>query len=289
MGWTLGIVGWLLAAVMVAWLHRRLDRARPRYPAEVMSFALKLETELGRCHPGVEFLGMLPDRFACLLRVDGQETPVSLHDAYRHHQTFPDAFSSMVARLVEDVREVGLDRVGDLDFAAVAPLLLPQVRSREWLQLQGCFGDSGLAYSALNDQLVTVYVIDDPHSMVFVCRAHLRRWRKSERDVHNLAVANLARMGDVQLGAVAGRRDPIVLQTGDGYDAARVLLLTEAADDLLVAMPDRDTLWVGTEQGLNLEQLMATTQAIASKAAHPVSPQVWRLSAGQLEALPVRR
>ncbi|MCA8965662.1 MAG: hypothetical protein H6838_12110 [Planctomycetes bacterium] len=284
MAWFWGLLGWVLAASVVAWLHRRFDRQRPRYPAEVMAFVLKLETEIARTCRDVEFLGVLPDRFACLLRVDGQETPISLHDAYRHYQAFPDAFASMVKRLLQDVREVGLDRVGDRDFAAAAPLLLPQIRSHAWLQAQGCFGDSGIVYTKLNDELVTVYVLDDPMSMVFVCRAHLRSWRKSEVDVHNLAVANLARLGDLQLGDDGAWRGPMVVQTGDGYDAARVLLLAQAGD-LLVAMPDRDTLWVGTEEGQNLEQLMATTEAIASKAAHPVSAQVWRLNAGQLEAL----
>lgn len=247
---------------------------------------LRLETEIARSHPDIEYLGMLPDRFACLLRIDGQETPISLHDVYRAYQAFPDTFQGLVSRLLTDVREVGLDRVTDLDFAAAAPLLRPQVRNREWLDAQGCFGDSGLAHTRLNDELVTVYVIDDPSSMVFVCRAHLQRWRKSERDVHNLAVANLARLGDLQ-GLPVGER-PVVVQTGDGYDAARVLLLQET-QGLIVAMPDRDTLWVGTEKGQNLEQLMATTAAISKAAAHPVSQQVWRLSDGRLQAVPVRR
>lgn len=285
MWWIWGLTGWVLAAAGLAWLHRRLRRGLPRYPAEVRAFLLRLECEIGRSHADVQFLGLLPDRFACLVRIDGQETPISLHDVYRHYQTFPGAFGEMVQRLFVDVREVGLDRVGDLDFAAAAPLLRPQIRSRQWLESQGCFGDAGLVYSRLNDELVSVYVIDDASSMVFVCRAHLRRWRKSEADVRNLAVANLGRLGEVRLEPGGAR--PLVLQIGDGYDAARVLLLNEA-QSLLVAMPDRDTLWVGPEEGQNLEQLMATTAAIANTAAHPVSPQIWRLNAGQLEALPAR-
>jgi len=225
----------------------------------------------------------LPDRFACLLRVDGQETPVSLHDAFRHAEAFPEAFPRMVERLLADIREVGLDRVGDLDFADAAPLLRPQVRSRAWLEQQGCFGDSGLAYSRLNDELVTVYVIDDPQCMVFVCRAHLQRWRKTEADVHNLAVANLRRLGTEGLQKASAAGEPLLVQSGDGYDAARVLLL-EQAEGLLVAIPDRDTLWVGGEQSQSLEQLMAATEEMARSAPHPVSPHVWRVKDGQLEA-----
>lgn len=247
---------------------------------------LRFETELAATHPGIRYLGLLPDRFACLLQVDQQETVVGLHEAFRRAEAFPSQFREMVAQLVADVREIGLDRIDDIDFAAAAPHLMPQVRSRAWLQQQGCFGDSGLLFRSLNDDLVTVYVIDDAQSMVFVCRAHLRRWRKQEDDVHNLALANLARLGPpAPRGNVADQ--PLLLQSGDGFDAARVLLL-ESAEGLLVAVPDRDTLWVGSAAGQQLEQLMAATEAIAESSPHPVSERVFRVTDGQLAALPAR-
>lgn len=283
MAWLWGILGWLAGSAVLATWHHRARKQKPAYPPEVAAFLVRLETVLAESFPTVAFLGMLPDRFACLLRVEGQETPVALHEAFRHATAFPDAFRRIVEQLVLDIREVGLDGVADLDFADVAPLLLPQVRSRAWLAEQGCFGDSGLAYTRLNDELVTVYVIDDPHSMVFVCRAHLQRWRKVEADLHNLAVANLARRGTEGLQKAAASAEPLLVQSGDGYDAARVLLLQEA-EGLLVAIPDRDTLWVGNEQGQSLERLMATTEEVARNAPHPVSPQVWRVKDGRLEA-----
>lgn len=277
-------IGWGALAVTLAWVHHRLRRPVAGYPPEVAAFLLRLETELAAAHPEVQFLGMLPDRFACLLRVAGQETPVGLHEAWRHAEAFPDAFSRMVARLLADVGEVGLDRVADFDFAAAAPVLLPQVRSVSWVEAQGAFGDAALVQRPLNRDLVVVYVIDDPQCMVFVCREHLRRWRKTEADLNNLALANLVRKGASALDAAAASGEPIVLQSGDGFDAARVLLL-EQAEGLLVAIPDRDTLWVGPEQGQNLDQLMATTEAIARQSAHPVSPSLYRVKDGQLAPL----
>lgn len=286
--WLWGVLGWCTASVVVAALHLRLRRLQPQYSPEVAAFLTRLETVLAESHPGVRFLGMLPDRFACLLRIDGQETPVSLHDAFRHAEAFPDAFPRMVERLVRDITEVGLDRIGDLDFAAAAPMLLPQVRSQEWLDRQGCFGDSGLVHQRIHESLVTVYVLDDPHCMVFVCRAHLQRWRKTEADLHNLAVANLARLGTVGLQSVGKANEPLLVQSGDGYDAARVLLL-EQTEGLLVAIPDRDTLWVGRDSGQDLAKLMATTEELAREATHPVSPNLWRLKDGQMQAVTVSR
>lgn len=283
--WLWGTLAWGVVTVAAVALHHRFRRTIDRFEDEVRGFMLRFETELATAHPEVEFLGMLPDRFACLLRIDGQETPVGLHEAYRHAQAFPDAFSRMVARLLHDVREVGLDHVDDIDFASAAPMLLPQVRNRQWLQEQGCFGDSGLAYTALGDDLATVYVLDGGICMVFVCRAHLQRWRKTVAEVHNLAVANLRRLGDAGLEQAAARGENVRLHSGDGFDAARVLLLADAPG-LLVAIPDRDTLWVGPEQTQDLAQLMATTEAIAETAAHPVSSAVYRLKDGRLEPVP---
>jgi len=277
-------IGWGALAVLLAWVNHRLQRGRHGYPPEVVAFLLRLETELAESHPDVAFLGMLPDRFACLLRVAGQETPVGLHEAWRHAQAFPDAFARMVARLLADVGETGLDQVADFDFAAAAPILLPQVRSRSWVEAQGAFGDAALVQRELNHDLLVVYVIDDAHCMVFVCREHLRRWRKTEADLHNLALTNLARLDGERLNVAAAGAEPMVLQSGDGFDAARVLLLDQA-EGLLVAIPDRDTLWVGPSQGQNLEQLMATTEAIARQSPHPVSPNLYRVTDGRLAPL----
>lgn len=285
--WLWVVVGWGAVAVVMAVLHRRLRGGADRYPPEVAAFVLRFENELTAAHAEVDFLGMLPDRFACLLRVDGQETVVGLSELYRHAAAQPDGFTRLVLRLLTDIREIGLDRVEDLDFGAVAAALMPQVRSVAWLDTHGRFGDSGLVHTPLNDELVTVYVVDVTSSMVFVCREHLRRWRRTAAEVHQLAMGNLARRGAEGLPS-NGDAEPVVLQSGDGFDASRVLLLT-ASEGLLVAIPDRDTLWVGPEQGQDLEQLMATTAAIAAQAPHPVSAQVFRVTAGRIESVAAPR
>jgi len=282
--WQWGLLGWVLVSGIAAVLHYRFRRSEPGFTPEVAGFVLRLETILAKNHPDVEFVGMLSDQFACVLAVDGQETPVSLHDAYRHEMAFPDSFPVFVARLLDEIREFGLDRVEDLDLAFASQQLLPQIRSRDWLESKGCFGDSGLVHRWLNDQLVTVYVVDAPNCMLFLCRAHLKRWRKTEEDIHNLAVANLRRLDPAQFAQIRSVAEPLRVEVGDGYDAARVLLLEEA-DGLLVAIPDRDVLWVGLEDGTDLESLMADTREIAGCAPHPISPEVFRIIGGQLEAV----
>lgn len=278
--WLWVSVGWCALALAGVVLHHRLRSKSSRYPPEVAAFVLQLENELAAAHPGVQFLGMLPDRFACLMRVDGQETPIGLYEAFRHAEAFPESFTRMVAQLVGDVRDVGLDRADELDFATAAHLLMPQVRSKEWLDEQGTFGDSGLVHTAINDQLVTVYVVDDSSCMVFLCRTHLKRWQKDVQDLHNLALTNLAKLGRNGIDDVSA--ESVLLQSGDGFDASRLLLIDQQ-EGLLVAVPDRDTLWAGPEAGQDIEQLMSVTEQIADRSQYPVSSRLFRVTDGRLE------
>ena len=278
--WLWASGGWCVLALAGVVFHHRLRSKSSRYPPEVAAFVLQLENELLAAHPDVQFLGMLPDRFACLMRVDGQETPVGLYEAFRHAEAFPESFTRMVAQLVGDIREVGLDRADELEFATAAQLLMPQVRSKDWLEQQGTFGDSGLVHTPINEQLVTVYVVDDSSCMVFLCRAHLKRWQKDVRDLHNLALANLARLGRNGIDNVSA--EAVLLQSGDGFDASRLLLIDQQ-DGLLVAIPDRDTLWAGPEEGQDLATLMAVTEQIADRSQYPVSSHLFRVKDGRLE------
>lgn len=280
--WLWIVAGWCATSVLLAVLHHRLLRLQPALMPEVEAFLLAFETQLAR-HPQVQYRGLLPGQFACLLRVRGQDTPLSLYDLHRRVEAFPDRFAATVDQLVSEIEEIGLDRIADHEFGHVATAILPQVRNRKWVDAQGRFGDSALVQRPLNAELSVVYVIDDPHTMVFVCRAHLTAWRRQEEDLHRLALGNLQRRAGG--AALPLSHEPLLLQTGDGYDAARVLLLDETArsDSLLVAVPDRDTLWVAQEEGQNLASLMAATEAMAQQAPHPVSDRLFRFRAGRLE------
>lgn len=281
------IAGWCLAAVILAVVHHRLRR-RSRLPsspvaAEVRGFLRAFEAALAD-YPHIEYRGLLPGQFACLLRVDGQDTPVSLHELYRRAEVFPASLPVAVATLVDEIEERGLDRLADHDFASVATSILPQVRSRRWIEEHGRFGDAALVQRPLTEDLAIVYVLDDPHAMVFVCRAHLRQWLRDVEDLHHLAVGNLQRRGGLQFCSSRAGAEPVLLQSGDGYDAARVLLL-DSVDGLLVAMPDRDVLWVANAEGQDLTTLGAAAAAMAAAAPHPISDRLYRLTDGRLEPL----
>ena len=281
----LGLVAlWCGLAVALAVAFHRLRQRAPSLPTEVREFLAKLEGELAQ-HDDVEWLGLLPGQFSGLLRVRGQETPVSLHELFRRSEAFPERFAQSVAQLLSEIDEAGLDRIDDHEFGGVAVDLMPQVRSLAWVEGQGRFGDSALVQRRFGADLAVVYVVDDPHSMVFVCRAHLKRWGRTAEDVHQLAMQNLQQLSAKDGIPAAAPGAPVMLQTGDGYDAARVLLLDEKRD-LLVAMPDRDVLWVAFDEGQDLAQLQRKAATMAAAASHPVSGRIYRMTqAGPQPAL----
>lgn len=284
MAWFLG--GWIALSVVAAVVfHLVRSRYAPvTIPPEVQRFLRRLQEELATNHPSVGVCGMLPGRFAIVLRLDGQETPLGLHELFRHSLAFPDAFAQAVARFVREARSDGLDRPHDHSFADVATNLLPQVRAMDWVRSAApALGDAALVHRPFGDDLAICYVIDEPWSMVFVCRAHLRQWGRSEEDLFRLASQNLQRLAGAELPIPGVNDEPIIVRSGDGYDAARVLMLDpERVEGLLVAMPERDVLWLCSESSAGLAELMSLNEEQNREAEHPVSPHLYRMQAGRL-------
>lgn len=287
--WTWIATAWLAAAGVALYAHCRLRRRGFAMDPDDAAFLMRFENELDRCHRDIGFLGLLPDRVACLLCVDGQETVVSLHGLRPFADAPGDEFTRRVASLLGEVRDVGLHRVDGIgaDFATACDNLLPQVRTRAWLDEHGAFGDSGLVHRALAEGLVVVYVLDDGPDMVFVCRRQLQRWRRSEPDLYQIACANLAVTGAPLPAALPP--EGMVLRSGDGFDAARVLLLLDAATELVVGLPDRDTLFVGDPERVDVARVEAAVAAVAANAPHPVTDALYRLNGGRLQPVAADR
>jgi hypothetical protein len=276
-----------LRALAGAWRRRQPPHRGRVDPPEIVALVDALREQVEVHHPGVQVRGLVPARGGLLVSVDGQETVVSLTHLQRQIEAFPDAFGEIVRGLVDQIRGEALDRIEDHLFLDVFPELLPQIKSTAWLRDHGPpFGDAALAHRSLGADLVVCYVIDGPTAVLFVCQGHLRRWGRSIEDLHSLAMRNLRERvrGQVPLP----RHSPILLHTGDGYDAARVLLLDPSASDgLLVAMPDKDTLWLGCDGQVDLGELLRDNERLSTKSAYPVSPRVYRIHGGRLAPIDV--
>jgi hypothetical protein len=123
---------------------------------------------------------------------------------------------------------------------AIRPALLPADSGHPLLT----DGPAGLAVA---------YVVVADGAEVPVDASHLRAWRVEPRDIQYAAMSNLAAWSESAgwLDEVDGHRRLVWSDSGDGMDAARILLASvrrRLTDELgprgrvLVAMPERDLL-----------------------------------------------
>lgn len=273
-------IGWLGVGLLAVAILGRSRLARRREERRTAQFVVLVRNALHAA--GADLKGIVPGRFMAIVEVDGQETPLPLAPMYRHWSEFPADLGLLTARLVREIREDGLDQFQDFDFGAFATDLLPQIRSLDWVRAQApAFGDGRLVHRELGADLALCYVIDDTWAMTFVCQGHLRRWGKSEADLFGLACQNLTTRTPEEVRARLVAGEPTLLRSGDGYDAARLLLLdVEQAQDLLIALPERDVLWVGAaaDQG-ELADLMGQSGVECAQSVRPISPKLYRVVA----------
>jgi hypothetical protein len=278
--WTWILVVGALLCGGAAWALRRHVAVDPT--EDLSAFIDRLAAQIALHGDDYQVRGMVPGTFTMVISVNGQEVPVPLDNVHRHFLTFPDQLPLLVGQLLKEIEEVGLESPADHMFVDAAMRILPQICPLTWVFANApAFGDSAIVHRPFGPDLAICYVIDDPWSVVFVCQAHLRAWRRSEADVFHLANQNLRRLSEADLPLPDVESGPVRVPSADGYAAARVLLIDpERAGDLLIAMPARDALYLGrTADQQQLERLMA---AAGQRSGHPVSTGLYRLENQQL-------
>ena len=79
-------LGWLSLSLLAAWIWVRLLRDRDDATGGVRAFLAMLQEAID-AHPDAAWAGLLPGRFAAVVTVDGQETPIGLHSLHREYET----------------------------------------------------------------------------------------------------------------------------------------------------------------------------------------------------------
>lgn len=274
---------WVGACLLVTAATLALLRACRAAGHDRRRFLRELAEAVRRRDPEVAVLGVAASGPVAIVEARGQETPVPLQHAYERWLAFPDSIEAIADTLLERYVRDALDDPRDHLFADCADTILPQIRTREWLFARGpAFGDAAIAHRPLGDDLVVCYVIDDPWCMVFVTQAHLRQWGRREEDLYHLATRNLHILAGGEQVLEGDESEPLLLRSDDGYGAARLLLLDLGrVEGRLVAVPDRDELWIGP-RGRFSRRLAARAARAAAAAAHPVSPHLYAVRGGEL-------
>jgi hypothetical protein len=171
------------------------------------------------------------------------------------------------------------------EFEDVKPDLLPSVRPRsmvEYMRLKSELDGhepAEMAYLPLTDHLVVCLVYDLPSSMQFVMADQVEKWGVTLHEAMEVAYQNLDEREFVMmgLGSEGGAGQFYVIETGDSYDATRLLLKDKIRALELsgkpVALPiTRNTLFIaGSEDSLSIAAMVHLAEQKAGDA-RPLCP-----------------
>jgi len=137
-----------------------------------------------------------------------------------------------------------------------------------------------------------MYALEFKEAPQLVSHGMMKRWGMDPDRLHQRALANLDRAGEIDIKQVGKLPWLNVIETEDGYAASRVLLhwrwaeLTLKLGDLLIlGMPTRDVVvFTATQEPEKVEQLRETVYTVERHQGRPITrrlfqwtPQGWQV------------
>jgi uncharacterized protein YtpQ (UPF0354 family) len=238
----------------------------------------------------IEVLGR--EELELRLRVNGAETIADLHNFYTTYLRAPSDLDTIVRNFV--VTTLGLVPNRDVsDFAELADRIYPMLKPIELLVTVRERKLPMLVYREFLAGLMITYVIDEGRSVAFINDDHLERWGVSIAEIHQQASDNLRRRTHEQVDyTTAGEGDQrlFIFNSGDGYDATRLLLSDVLATwarllpgNLVIGIPNRDFLIGFSDANPEiLERIAQQIQADAAGREHGLTEQLFTLEAGEI-------
>lgn len=246
-------------------------------PREFEAFAEQLARAMRRmlshCKP--EITGPLE------LTLDGE--PIDLTDFYRsvHHEPADDV-QAMIEQFITRLLNARQLRQLKLPFETVSQKIFPQIHPLSFFRDRRA--DLYACQPFVNDTLV-LYMIDFDGACVPVSTEQLVRWGIDVDDLDELARQNLsAHRPRLRLALhESDRGTAAVINTGDGYDASRLLLeqlhlklAPELGVTFLVAIPARDAfIAFPTEPNDFVDQLKRRAAIDYRKLPHPITDDLF--------------
>ena len=212
----------------------------------------------------------------------------NLHAQYQQSDLSDDEFAKGVMDSFEQMMEM-------VESSADAiPETWDEVKNRLRLQLVSSRIDeleSAITFP-FSDDVTSSVVVDSKHGYAYVRPEDAERWGQTSVDLIEIARANLIDASQsLDIKVAPGPPALAVIQTGDSYDAARILLppireklidllCEDGGDEIFVGVPNRDFLiaWsINTPEEIH-EQLASTIEMDAQRQSHPLSRHLFRVT-----------
>jgi uncharacterized protein YtpQ (UPF0354 family) len=224
------------------------------------------------------------------LRVRGADVTVDLGNFHTAYARDPSQLDVVAQNFAEVALGILPDRSVS-DFADLADRICPMLKPIALLVAVRERKLPMLAYREFLADLMITYVVDEERSVAFINEDHLERWGLSVQDIHERAIENLHRrtLGHIDYTAAgAGEQRIFIFNSGDGYDATRLLLtdiLTgwarELPGHLVIGIPNRDFLIAFSDANPEILRGVALqVQADAAQREHGLTDQLFTLVDG---------
>jgi uncharacterized protein YtpQ (UPF0354 family) len=207
------------------------------------------------------------------LRANGADVTADLTNFYSAYSRDPAQLDVVFETFVRVMLGIQPDRSAS-DYPTLLDRIYPMLKPLEMLVEVRERKLPMLAYREFLADLMIAYVIDEQHSVAYINEEHLDRWNVSAHDLHEQSLANLRRRTEqVKYTTVGdGEQQLFIFNSGDGYDASRLLLSEVLADwarvlpgNLVIGIPNRDFLIAFSDA--NPEILRAVAMQVQADAA----------------------
>ena len=223
------------------------------------------------------------------LRANGADVTADLTNFYSAYSRDPAQLDVVFETFLRVMLGIQPDRSAS-DYTALADRIYPMLKPLEMLVEVRERKLPMLAYREFLADLMITYVIDEERSVAYINEEHLDRWSMSAHDLHEQSLVNLRRRTEqVKYTTVgAGEQQLFIFNSGDGYDASRLLLSEVLAEwaralpgNLVIGIPNRDFLIAFSDANPEILQAVAMqVQADAAQREYGLTDQLFTFIKG---------
>lgn len=262
-----------------------------RAPLQPEQFAEYVELLLTN-HDEIEVQGR--EQLALQLAVGDRERAIDLTPFYQAYTRNPSQLDAVVRTLLHVLLDE-LPNRAEREFAALADRIYPMLKPIELLVTVRERNLPMLVYREFLGVLIIAYVIDEGQSVAYINEDHVERWGVSGLEIHEKAIENLRRRTMEQIKYITtgeAERQIFIYNSGDGYDASRLLLTETLASwaralpgNIVIGIPNRDFLIAFSDADDEVLRAVAVQiQTDAAKDANGLTDQLFTLKGDQIRA-----
>jgi uncharacterized protein YtpQ (UPF0354 family) len=219
--------------------------------------------------------------------IRGSNRVVFLSNLYREVRSAPARRAQIIEHFVESLAQSADMQLGYETWEDAQARVLPLLKPRSYLD-----SDTASRHSLVTEwlgDLVICYALRSKDIFRFVTTADAVRWQTDLETVHQMAIANLCRLGWPSKLEGARQRDGsrlVVVVTSDGLASSRLLhpdlhrlFSGPLGSPFRAGIPDRDTLVVYSDRRRLRQQTERQLRKDYRKSSYPITPRPFLVTA----------